>query len=484
MYESDRKAWIRYPPPRWIWKGTAICGVPGEVSRAMLRGWHANNGVALGDTQARLRLHQAERRRPGRARRLLLRIRPSARARSAAGVRAPSRSAVVRSRQAAPALPVASWPKPRLEKAYRNYAMEYVQTAAPVMVQLFGPEDAGYLLHLTGKLIGMQYFDEIARGASARAAAAQRSSRRSCARCSRRRTMSPRSSESEGAFEIRQQSWKLMDDVADYHPACAKVLEGLFEGLAAGCGRHIPRASEADGGRQAAVHLVDRVGLSARSKCTAAAHARNAPAAGMAIAVLAIAAPAVRGNRHTCHGRAENWRAREKKCPISASPKSRSTRKSARCRRRRAPVKNALIDGPILRTLLRLAWPNVVALSRRHLRGDRGDLLYRPARRRAAGRDGAGVSLRDPDHDDVGRRDGRRRGVRDRARARRRRSRARLDACRACAADRHLLRARLHAGHADLRPDAAGAARRPRQCAGAGDRLYRRSSSAAPSSPG
>ena len=49
MYETDRKAWIRYPPPRWIWRGTAICGVPGEASRAMLRGWHANNGVALGD---------------------------------------------------------------------------------------------------------------------------------------------------------------------------------------------------------------------------------------------------------------------------------------------------------------------------------------------------------------------------------------------------------------------------------------------------
>jgi len=31
-----------------------------------------------------------------------------------------------------------------------------------------------------------------------------------------------------------------MADVGDYHPACAKVLEGLFEGLAAGCGRHIP----------------------------------------------------------------------------------------------------------------------------------------------------------------------------------------------------------------------------------------------------
>src|SRR4051795_9736316 len=49
MYESDRKAWIRYPPPRWIWRGTAICGIPSEVSRAMLRGWHSNNGVVLGN---------------------------------------------------------------------------------------------------------------------------------------------------------------------------------------------------------------------------------------------------------------------------------------------------------------------------------------------------------------------------------------------------------------------------------------------------
>ena len=36
IYESDRKAWIRYPPPRWLWSGTAICGIPSEVSRGML----------------------------------------------------------------------------------------------------------------------------------------------------------------------------------------------------------------------------------------------------------------------------------------------------------------------------------------------------------------------------------------------------------------------------------------------------------------
>src|SRR4029077_3326444 len=49
MYESDIKAWVRYVPPRWIYEGAAICGVPREVSRAMLRGWHAHNGVTLGN---------------------------------------------------------------------------------------------------------------------------------------------------------------------------------------------------------------------------------------------------------------------------------------------------------------------------------------------------------------------------------------------------------------------------------------------------
>ena len=238
MYESDTKAWIRYPSPRWIWKGTAICGIPGEVSRAMLRGWHANNGVALGD----LRLgfvctkqsvdgqdglegyyHQYD-----------------------GSLELDQRLVFARHLEAplfdpakAPELPVESWPRPRLEKAYRNYAMEYVKTAAPVMVQVFGPEDAGYLLHLTGKLIGMQYFDEIAR-----AFQVDRGGAKEFVRFLRVLFEAQEDEieigESSGSFELHQKTWKLMADVGDYSPACSKVLEGLFEGLAAGCGRHIP----------------------------------------------------------------------------------------------------------------------------------------------------------------------------------------------------------------------------------------------------
>ncbi|MGY3498434.1 hypothetical protein ACVW1B_007853 [Bradyrhizobium sp. USDA 4502] len=225
-------------PPRWIWKGTAICGVPGEVSRAMLRGWHANNGVALGDLrlgfvctkqsvdgQDGLEGYYCEYDHPLELDQRL--------------VFARHLEAPLFDPNTAPALPVDSWPKPRLEKAYRNYAMEYVKTAAPVIVQVFGPEDASYLLHLTGRLIGMQYYDEVAQALGGRRG-------RATEFAAFLRTLFESQddiadiTESEGQFEIRQQGWKLMADVADYHPACASVLTGLFEGLAAGCGRHIP----------------------------------------------------------------------------------------------------------------------------------------------------------------------------------------------------------------------------------------------------
>jgi hypothetical protein len=248
MHETDRKAWIRYPPPRWIWKGTAICGVPGEVSRAMLRGWHANNGVSLGnpnlgfvctkqsvDGQDGLEGYYCEYDHP---------LEPDQRLVFARHLEAPLFDAT-----AAPALPVASWPKPRLEKAYRNYAMEYVRTAAPVMVQLFGPEDAGYLLHLTGKLIGMQYFDEIARSFGLGRGTAKGFDEFVRAFLEAQDDVAD-IGEDDTIFEIRQQTWKLMADVNDAHSACAKVLEGLFEGLAAGCGRHIAVTMRSEGGGQ------------------------------------------------------------------------------------------------------------------------------------------------------------------------------------------------------------------------------------------
>ena len=193
----------------------------------MLRGWHANNGVALGnpnlgfvctkqsvDGQDGLEGYYCEYDHP---------LDPDQRLVFARHLEAPLFDPAT-----APALPVASWPKPRLEKAYRNYAMEYVRTAAPVMVQLFGPEDARYLLHLTGKLIGMQYFDEIA--PTLRGPGRRQQFCRFLRALFEAQDDAADSSESAGAVEIRQQSWKLMADVGDYHPACAKRAGGLVRG--------------------------------------------------------------------------------------------------------------------------------------------------------------------------------------------------------------------------------------------------------------
>ena len=252
MYESDRKAWIRYPPPRWIWRGTAICGIPGEVSQAMLRGWHGHNGVALGDTRLGfVCTKQSVDGQDGLEGYYHLADAPldiDQRVVFARHLDAPPFDPAT-----APALPVASWPKQRLEKAYRNYAMEYVRTAAPVMVQVFGPVEAAHLLHLTGKLIGMQHYDETAaalgfsrgdKSVFAPFLAALLEAQDDTA------TLVP----SGGGFDLTQGTWTLMDGVADAHPVCARLLDGLFEGLAMGCGRGIAIA------RSGALPMLWRVG--------------------------------------------------------------------------------------------------------------------------------------------------------------------------------------------------------------------------------
>jgi hypothetical protein len=201
----------------------------------MLRGWHANNGVALGNLgvgfvctkqtvegQDGLEGYYCEYDDDLELDRRLV---------FARHLEAPQFDP-----DKAPALPVESWPKSRLEKAYLNYAMEYVRTAAPVAVQVFGPDDAAYLLHLTGKLIGMQYFDEVARGLGVGRGTGKDFAKFLSALFA---AQGDETDTADGGSTIHQRTWKLMAGVADYHPACTSVLRGLFEGLAAGCGRHI-----------------------------------------------------------------------------------------------------------------------------------------------------------------------------------------------------------------------------------------------------
>lgn len=237
IYESDRKAWVRYLPPRWIFAGTAICAVTTDISRAMLRGWHAHNGVSLGnprlgfvctkqtvDGQYGLEGYYYEYDHD---------LEPDERLRFAPGEEGPDFDPTAVPRAEGP-----DWPEARLRKVERNYAMEYVRTILPVMAEVFGPEDAAYLGRRTGRLIGMQYYDEMAdlldihdRGPEAFA--------RLMAKMAEAQG-DPITWEPQGnALAIRQRDWRLMRGLGSVSMAVFDAWNGLWEGLLAVHNRHL-----------------------------------------------------------------------------------------------------------------------------------------------------------------------------------------------------------------------------------------------------
>ena len=161
VYETDRKAWVRYPPPRWIWSGTAICGIPSEVSRAMLWGWHANNGPVLSNPRLGfVCTGQTVDGQPGLEgyyREYDHDLAPEERLQFSPGEECPPFDPAL-----APVLPSDAWPEARLRKVLRNYAMEYITSILPEAIAALGPAEGGRLAGIAARLVGMHCFDETA----------------------------------------------------------------------------------------------------------------------------------------------------------------------------------------------------------------------------------------------------------------------------------------------------------------------------------
>ncbi|GAB2482421.1 hypothetical protein GCM10027082_36480 [Comamonas humi] len=237
--ESPKKVWVRYPPPRWAWQGTAICAIPGEVSRAVLRGWHAHNGVSLGsrrlgfvctkqtmDGQPGLEGYYCEYEHD---------IEPEQRLVFARGVEMPPADPAL-----APTLPTADWPLERRQKARRNYAMEYMRTGLQELVGLCGPVDAQYLGGVTARLIGMQFHAATAQalGLADRGDAGQFADFM-VALAQAQGDAAERVADIDGAPGVRQTSWKLMEGIADLHPAAFLAWNELLVGALAAHNRFL-----------------------------------------------------------------------------------------------------------------------------------------------------------------------------------------------------------------------------------------------------
>ncbi len=155
--ESARKAWVRYPPPRWIYEGPAICAIPRETSIAFMRAFHARCGVSLGNPRLGfvctgitvdgvdgLTGYFIEEDRPLEEYERL-RFRPHE--------RPPPFDPG--------AMPPVPWDEARGAKARRNYAVQYARMALPVLVDILGENRAVAVGNRAAKLVGMQLQDEI-----------------------------------------------------------------------------------------------------------------------------------------------------------------------------------------------------------------------------------------------------------------------------------------------------------------------------------
>jgi hypothetical protein len=231
MRESDTKAWVRFVPPRWIYPGAAICGVPSEVSRAILRGWYAQNGVSLGNPRlgfvCTAQTVDGQHGLAGYFQEYEHDLAPEDRLQFRPGELPPPFDAT-----RAPTLPQAQWPADRLAKANRNYAMEYVRSGLPRLVELFGPAEAAHLGRVTGQLVGAQCYRSTADGLGVTgdtpAAFAEWLTRLAGAEGD------IAEAETRGdAVHVHRPSWRLVRGLTHVSPAVFEAWNGLLEGALA-----------------------------------------------------------------------------------------------------------------------------------------------------------------------------------------------------------------------------------------------------------
>ena len=159
MYESDQKAWVRFRYPRWMYKGPTLCGVPNEVCRGFLKGWYAHNGVSLNNPRLGFVCVSEDMTGEigfcGYFKEYEQDLEDEQRLVFAKNEIPPSYK-----EEEQPVPPTDQWNTERLEKANRNYAVEFIRNSLIQLMEVIGQEEAQVLGGRAARLIGLQYFQE------------------------------------------------------------------------------------------------------------------------------------------------------------------------------------------------------------------------------------------------------------------------------------------------------------------------------------
>ncbi|MEM7328059.1 MAG: hypothetical protein AAF437_04915 [Pseudomonadota bacterium] len=161
MEETERKAWVRFRYPRWMYSGPAICGIPVEASRGFLHGWYAQNGVSLGnprlgyvcvseDVTGQFGLC-------GYFKEYDYDLSAEDRL-----VFAPDEHPPAFDPDQQPAPPATDWSAERLAKANRNYAMDYIRNGLRALSDVLGRDQAVAHAKAAARLTGLQNYAALA----------------------------------------------------------------------------------------------------------------------------------------------------------------------------------------------------------------------------------------------------------------------------------------------------------------------------------
>jgi hypothetical protein len=188
----------------------------------MMLGWHANNGVSLGNPRLGFvctgQTVEGDPGLEGYYQEYDRDLAPEERLRFACHESAPRFDPA-----AAPVLASADWPPARIIKAKRNYALAYIRTAIPTAIDLWGGQEAAALLGLAGRIVGMQ-FQRQTEAALQAADFAGFMVALARAQGDEAEVVAP--------GVVRQSSWALMHG-APAHPAAFACWHGLLEGALA-----------------------------------------------------------------------------------------------------------------------------------------------------------------------------------------------------------------------------------------------------------
>ena len=155
MEESDRKAWVRFRYPRWMYDGPTLCGVPVEASRGFLKGWYGQNGVSLKNPRLGFVCVSEDMTGQfglcGYFKEYDHDLKEEERLQFAPDEMPPPFDP-----DAQPAPPDDQWNEERLAKAARNYAVEYIRNGIRELVGVVGRERALELGKTAARLTGLQ----------------------------------------------------------------------------------------------------------------------------------------------------------------------------------------------------------------------------------------------------------------------------------------------------------------------------------------